>query len=258
VSSVHAALREDLVKKPLLMLAFALLAATPALAQVNLAWRNCIAVTTGSNSALANINYACDGTFAVNRLVVSFIAPPNVTQFIGTEFEIEISTPSAILPDFWRMGVGECREVSWVAPSNFSGLGNTTTCRNPFAGSNTLGGYQYTSGSPTAGKATALHVLGRDTPIGLTAGQQYMSHVITMDTYRDVDFEGSGVCAGCQIPACLTVTHLTVQQVSPLPGFPMTNADVRKSVTWQGGTTACAGETPARNHTWGAIKAIYR
>ena len=254
-------LREDLVKKPLLVLALSLVIAAPAAAQINLAWRNCIAITTGTASAQANINYACDGSGNVTgpyRIVASFIAPPNVTQFVGTEFDIEISTASPILPDFWRHGVGECRELSYNSPGNFTGLGNTTTCRNPFIGANTLGGFSYTSGSPTAGKATAHHEFGRDTPTALIAGQQYMSHVIIFDTYRDVDDQGSGVCPGCSIPACITVTQLTVQQLTPLPSYLLTNADIRKSVTWQGGTPGCAGATPTRNHTWGAIKAIYR
>jgi hypothetical protein len=89
-------LREDLVKKPLLVLALCLFAATPALAQINLAWRNCITVTTGGNSALANINYACDGSgTAPSRGVVSFIAPPNMTQFVAVKFYLDTSVSAA-------------------------------------------------------------------------------------------------------------------------------------------------------------------
>jgi hypothetical protein len=246
------------VKKPLLVCALSLLAAAPAAAQINLAWRNCISVTTGSLSALANINYACDGSApSPYRFVVSFIAPPNVTQFVGVEFDVEISTANPILPDFWRHGVGECRDGSYNAPGPFAGIGNTTTCQNPFSGSNTLAGFFYTSGSPTAGKATSHHMEARDTPLSLTGGQQYLAQVITLDTFRDVD-TGFGVCPGCQVPACITVTRLDVQQVFPNPAFTLINADVRKSVTWQGGTPGCAGATPARNHTWGAIKTSYR
>lgn len=250
------------MKKPLLACALLLFAATPAAAQINLAWRNCITVTTGSTSAQANINYACDGSnnSIANpyKLVVSYIAPANVTEFVGVQFTLEISTANPILPDFWRAGTSECREGSYVFPSTFTGVGNAVTCQNPYTGANTLGGFSYSSGSPTAAKATVINSLGRDTPRSLTAGQQYLGPIIVLDTYRDVDDAGSGVCTGCQVPACLTVTELTVQQITPKPSFTFTNADVRKSVTWQGGTPGCAGATPALNHTWGAIKSIYR
>ena len=250
------------MKKLLLVLALTVAVATPALAQINLAWRNCITVTTGATSALANINYACDASGpSPFKGVVSFISPPNITHFLCAQFTMEISTSNPVLPDYWRMGSEECRAGSFVFPINLTGIGTgaTGTCQNPYSGASTAGGLQYLSGSPSANKATVVGFFTRDVPRALTSGQQYVGEAFSVDTYRDIDDgQGSGVCPGCQVPACLALVQVDVVQEIPHPTVTLTATDTRRYVTWQGGTANCSGATPSRNHTWGAIKAIYR
>src|SRR5436190_23218988 len=75
--------------KKLLVLTSALLVlgASVASAQINLAWRNCIAVTAGGTSAQQNVTPLCDGS--QNGIpfkgVLSFIAPANTAQFVGCD-----------------------------------------------------------------------------------------------------------------------------------------------------------------------------
>ena len=264
VSSVHAALREDLVKKPLLTLALSVLAATPALAQINLAWRNCITVTSGPNAGKMNQNSACDGTVvgfpgATYYAVVSFIAPANVTSFVGAKAILEVYAPQPTLPDYWRHGVGECRETSFSAGfTSGLGTGATGTCQDPYDGTVTR---EWTSISerPCADRATYTVQLTRESARLLTPGQQYMANTLVFDT----NHAGDGVCPGCEIPAYLVVRQVEINQTSPLPTIVLPNPDVRNWVVWQGGSPeldggACGHPVPTRNHTWGAIKAIYR
>jgi len=258
------------MNKLLLVSAFSILAATPALAQINMAWRNCYTVTSGASAARFNENSYCDGVNLAGPFtgVVSFIAPPNVTQFVGVQITMDIQTYDVIngysaLWDYWRMGIGECREGSFVAPLSLSGIGtgSTGTCQNPFAGANTTGAYSYVSDSPCAGHATVTFSMVRDTPRSLTAGQQYVAEAFSIDTYRGHDDgQGSGVCTGCFAPAWLSVKKLEIRQLSPETNYLLTDDAARKWITWQGGVPEypCDGPVPTSNRTWGAIKAIYR
>ena len=257
--------------KKLLVLTSALLVLSASIAAaqgINLAWRNCISVTTGTQSALANVNYACDaaGTGTSGRGVMSFIAPSNLVQFVGVQMVVDIQTDQATLPDYWRLGVGECREGSFVFPASLSGVGNTGSCRNPWAGGNTGGGFQYTSGfEGNPDRARVLFAFARDTDVPLTGGLQYLAGVFTIDTNKDIDV-GEGECTGCAAPACLVLNQVELYQVAGQTPpqqdiYYLNTVGTRQHVTWQGGAipgSGCPAETPAKNKTWGSVKALYR
>jgi len=259
-------------KLVLLSTASLLLCAAIAHAQLNLAWNNCI--TQGT--AAADKAYACDGSANGTpfRGVMSFISPANLDHFvaIGAVVDVRTSTLST-LPDYWKLGVGECRDGNFSFPVSLTGIGTGTTgvCRNPFAGSNTGGGFIYSSefrtteagpvAAPGWGRFTLS--LARDTEGSLIQGQQYIGGAFTLDSFNDID-SGSGVCAGCVQPACIVFNSLEIDQTVGSPGgdvIILTNADTRQFITWQGGAVGglgCPLSTPTRNVTWGSIKAIYR
>lgn len=260
--------------KKLLVLTSALLVlgASAASAQINLAWRNCHAVTAGTTSALQNVSYACDGNGLPNsnqqRGVMSFLAPPNVTQFVGTQMVLDIQTDQASLPDYWRLGLGECRDGSFAFPVSLSGVGNTTTCRNPWAGGGLGGGFQYTSEFESPARARVLMAFARDTEVPLIANQQYIAGMFTIDTIKDFDDGsiGTGQCDGCAAPACLVLNEVDVLQTAgqtpPAQDiYVLTAQATRRWVTWQGGAVpggGCPGATPSKSATWGSVKALYR
>jgi len=233
--------------KKLLVLTGALLVlgASVASAQINLAWRNCIAITSGATAQLADITYACDGTGLPNsnqqRGVMSFLAPANVTQFVGTQMVMDVQTSQATLPDYWRLGLGECRDGSFAFPVSLSGVGNTTTCRNPWAGGGLGGGFQYTSGFGSPARARVLMAFARDTEVPLTQGQQYIAGMFTIDTVKDFDDGsiGTGQCDGCSVPACLVLNEVDVLQTAgqtpPAQDiYILTAQATRQYITWQG------------------------
>jgi hypothetical protein len=252
---------------PTLRFVFAVVAAgtliaAPVRAQINVAWNNCITETNASD----NIAYACDGSRngLPFRCVVSVIPPISLPAFDGVQIAVEIyggtgpsEYPLGPLPDFWRLGSGECRDGFLTVPTTLFGIGGSA-CLNPWIGANTAGGYQYAS---FANYARLRLAFARDTPTALTGGQQYVAIVFALDTWKDTD-TGYGECPGCCSSMALVANSVELFQLTgtPLQITLTTQAD-RNWVTWQstdGGHQPGCSPTPVRRSTWGSIKATYR
>jgi hypothetical protein len=255
-------------KLVLLSTASLLLCASLASAQgLNLAWNNCITIASSS----ADKSYACDGSANGNafRVVMSFVSPGNFDHFVGIQAVVDVRASTlTVLPDWWKLGIGECRDGNFNFPASLTGVGNTASCRNPWAGGNTGGGFQYYTeakdGVPSnPGWGRIKLAFARDTETALVSGTQYIAGAFNIDSFNDID-SGSGVCAGCALPACMVLNQVELYQTVGSPGgdiITLNTAGTRQHVTWQGGAVGGAGcpiVSPTRNVTWGSIKAIYR
>jgi hypothetical protein len=72
---------------------------------------------------------------------------------------------------------------------------------------------------------------------------------------------GLGACAGCLTGVCVVLQSIKLNQPVGTPGGSkfVYNPASRSYATWQGGIGAdCYAATPAKNVTWGKIKAQYR
>ena len=214
-------------------------AAPVAHAQLNLAWNNCI--TQGA--ATADKAYACDGSAngIPFRAVMSFVSPANLDHFVGITAGIDVRTSTLpTLPDFWKLGLGECRDGNFAFPAALTGVGTGTTgvCRNPWAGGGTGGGFSYTSETrvtdvgtiPVPGWGRVVMAFARDTEAQLIQGQQYIAGAFTVDSFNDID-SGSGVCTGCALPACLVFNSLEMNQTAGSPGGDIIILTTQGSVT---------------------------
>jgi len=247
-------------------------AAPVAHAQLNLAWNNCI--TQGT--AAVDKAYACDGSAngTAFRAVMSFLAPANLDHFVAVSAGLDVRSSSlATLPDYWKLGLGECRDGNFAFPISLTGIGTGTTgvCRNPWAGGGLGGGFLYSSETrvtelgpvPAPGWGRMTLAFARDSESQLIQGQQYVAGAFTIDTFNDVD-TGGGVCAGCLLPACIVFNSLEINQSAGSPGGDiviLTTPATRAFITWQGGAVGgngCPVEVPVRNVTWGRVKSIYR
>ena len=237
--------------------------AAPYAPYINVAWNNCLGVGNGAQ----DVSFACDGSRHGQpfRGVISFIAPATCDSFVGVQMTIDLSADGtfpdpSVLPDWWRLRNGECREGNFSYPASFAGVGDAT-CLNPWANANrTGGGYDYTSGTS---RAHIRFAFARDTPTHLDEGKHYIAGVFEIDTWKDVG-TGDEVCVGCAQAACLVVSEVGVYQVvgtPPQDAFILNAAATRNFISWQGGDIGgygCPAALPVRRVTWGAIKAIYR
>jgi hypothetical protein len=256
--------------KKILLVSMALIAFGASLAHaqggINLAWNNCLGVGTHA----VNVDYACDGSRngIPYRGVFSFTSPATMDEFVGIQGVLDFRTPEPTLPDWWKLGVGDCREGNFNYPAAFTGIGNTTTCLNPWTGANTGGGWAYyfqnkgdhpDTPTPWPGYGRIKFAFARDNSKHLDAGVHYVAGVWTLDTFGD-----DGTCAGCALPACLVQNSVELYQVSGSPPqdiYYISDAATRQYITWQGGAiggSGCPLEVPAKNVTWGSIKALYR
>jgi hypothetical protein len=259
-------MRTPILRFVIAVVAVGTLVTAPAHAQINVAWNNCITETNASD----NIAYACDGSRngLPYRCVVSVIPPITLTAFVGVEVAVDIyggtgpsDHPLGPLPDFWRLGSGECRDgVLTVPTTTMFGVGGSS-CLNPWLGAgNTGGGYQYTS---SANYARLLIDFARDTRTEMIGGQQYWAVVFTLDTWKDTD-AGYGECPGCCSSMALVANSVGLYQITGTPpqDIVILNTQAQRNwVTWQstdnGHQPGCA-PTPTRRSTWGSIKATYR
>jgi hypothetical protein len=252
--------------KRIRVLALAVLS-LPAIAHaqgINLAWNDCIT----QPSAAANIQYACDGSRNGTpfNLVASFISPVTLHQFVGLELWLDVVLPlgdshyTDPLPDWWRLGTGECRDGNIATPKTFTAIGTGTTgvCQNPFYGAFTGGGFLYTSEGFLPNRAQLRTVFARSNVFVINAGQQYISHLITFDTVGDV-LNDDGLCPGCCQPMMITLSKIELDSVAGSPDGDvlfLTNPATRNFVWWQ--QTPCNAPTATSRSTWGAVKATYR
>ena len=68
-------------------------------------------------------------------------------------------------------------------------------------------------------------------------------------------------CPGCETGVCIVLNSIKINQPVGTPGGDkfVTAPAARNVAVWQGGIGgACGPATPARNTTWGSVKALYR
>ena len=215
-------------------------------AQTNLAWNEC-----GAAGALDN-SFACNNNTAVHRLVSSFIAPPGISSLVEAMTDIIVA---GNLGPWWSLQSGGCRTALTSedpAAAGFVGCSAATFAGSPanFALVNYEPNYL---GNPHRARINA-GVARSDDGVPLTAGVEYQANVVQI---RSTKTTGTGACAGCLEPACLTQLRVTLVDRGEAP----LDIPASASVSWRGGAigepSGC-GPTRARRETWGAVKSLHR
>lgn len=225
---------------------------------MSLAWDSCAG--TMDKSFACNTNDAG----APFRLVMAFRSPADIPDFAGVSMVINFCTGPHVLPNWWMIGTGNCRDGSFVFPARTTGLG--ATCTNEWAGKFAGGGFTFTSGVGGNWNAARLVLdFATSDTTAIAAGVRYIGGVAMLDQRHTVD-DGSGdpVCIGCELPACFVLNSTELFGFQPGEDYLIENSsDGGYFVTWQGGAfTGPHGSCPfvvaTRRSTWGTVKALYR
>lgn len=221
---------------------------------LNLSWDDCGAFGVETRT------FACDTNAGQSVIVGSFLPPAGVDSLIGCEIVIDISSKPSAIPDWWSFrNPSTCRQSSMVTSFDFTA--GPLNCTDYWAGR----GFEsstYDIGFETAADrarllaATTLLFGPSDGPGPADQGTEYYAFKITIDHEKTV---GTGACAGCEIPVCIVFNQIVLRQ----PGggardVTITSPADRYHVIWQPPRSDCPTVVPARNRTWGSIKAIYR
>ena len=248
---------------PLLALA---LSVTPAHAYTygpygcELRWDQCF-----GDGGAQNKNFACDTNTGTEKLVGSFVPAWDIVDVTGLEIVINIAVGSAAsLPAWWQLrNAGTCR-FSSLTMNMTATAGNCPDWAMGFAAGG-IGAYLIGALGPNTARIVMATAVPPDNYQALTGRAEYFAFNLFINHANTV---GTGACAGCSTPACIVLTG--VRMTTPLLATSryltgpsnLTDSDY---VTWQGGAgvttplgSGCPAATPAKQRTWGAVKALYR
>jgi hypothetical protein len=222
---------------------------------LNLGWNDC-----GGDPSTLNQVFACNTNAAspLHTLVGSFMAPSCVNAMSANEVVMDIQSTGAVLPQWWNVRTGGCR-VPTSMLGNFDFTAGPFTCLDYWQGGATGG---LSEEAPVANRARikAVFALPAGSPgiTGIPEGTEVYSYKCNINNAKTV---GLGACAGCQTGVCIVLNSIKINQPvsEPCGGKFVSAPAVRNFATWQGGIGGdCYQATPAKNTTWGSVKALYR
>ncbi len=243
------------MRKALLM-ASVLLAMTSTLAfaeGVDLAWNACINQAGASDLKTSTCLVNTGG----QAMYVSFNPPAGIQKLEGIEVFVDYQVAGGALTCWWDYSLGQTRNAALVTqhptPADANGApliacGNHYFLENASSGG---GGMVVTGADRGQLKGIGAISAGSGLPVAADAQQFGMGFRFTNT--------GTTTCLGCLQAACFVVNTVNLTSLN-LPNVVLTSPNVRNYVTWQGNAagTNCPGATPARNSTWGSLKALYR
>jgi len=216
-----------------------------------MAWDRCAGLVGSTTSR----TFACADDTTRHRLVVSASTPFGLPDFVAAVVTIDVALAGAGIPDWWRFADGGCRAGAATADIGVSTDGDPASCHDPWGTGLLSGTVGVAEGYLTPNRIRIQFTLAQSSTSVFPIGQTCRVGVLTLPSLGTVTGGGGSGCAGCATAACLSLTQVELfgifgdQQIIP-PG-------ASHVAGFQQPTPAlCA--TPARQSSWGAIKALYR
>ena len=254
------------MKKLLLLVLASLALPVAAFAGGDLTWKECV----GSAGALNNQVFNCTGTTNINYvLIVQFKSPTGLANAVAVTAIVDLETDQGAVPlsPFWRYDAGACQRPGAIqGVAMFDNIALVPTC-DPVGGTGSdldlwdgdgSGGTEgigaYGADFPTPGRGRFVLIDARTTPTGLVPSPaNYYAFHLTFNNRHRSD------CAGCTQKAALVLNKIIIESNDGTPPLELTGPDKKSNcATINGGGQALCDATPARNTTWGQLKAIYR
>jgi hypothetical protein len=236
-----------------LSLALALSAGPAIAAGINLGWHDC---PGGATYALAQA-FACNTNVGFHVLVGSFVAPAGVMKMGGNEIVIDTKTSAAAYPAWWSSSTGLCRAASLIPSFDFTA--GPFTCYDYWQAGAIGTVHMFAPPSGTTARIKGVFALPALDPriTAVPEGLHVYSFKAVITNAKTV---GAGSCAGCTAEMCIVLNQITLNQPPEFGDIRITNPAVSQYVVWQSytGWAGCPLATPAKQQTWGSIKALYR
>jgi len=225
-------------------------------AGVNLSWNACT-----PEGGVQNRTFACNTNLGSRTLFASFILASDFSNAVGFVARVDITAEGDSLPAWWRFdGPNTCR-TGLSASFGFASDPNTI-CVDPLLSQATgaLAGYrtvwtnpQVPGENPATAQALVIAAVREDQTQTLIAGTEYYAFKLTLNSSKTV---GTGACAGCSTPVCLTVSEIEVDGSGNTTQV-LTDPIVASTATWQS-PQQCPGSFAALNVTWGQIRSVLK
>jgi hypothetical protein len=220
---------------------------------LNLGWLDCEGLPASENRI-----FACNTNSGVHTLVGSFFAPCCITAASANEIVMDVQTTGVSLAAWWGMRTGACRTAASLL-SSYDFTGGPFTCYDYWQGG-ASGGISEDAPIGNRVRIKALGALPAGSPLITAIGEGFEVYSFKANI-NSAKSAGLGACAGCNAGACIVLNSIKINQpVSEPGGSKFVSAPAtRNYATWQGGIGGdCLGATPAKNTTWGNVKALYR
>jgi len=220
------------------------------------AWNDC-----AGGTGMSSVSFACNTNAGQHTIVGSFKLdqPFESTGIWGYDASIyfgsHLFVGGSTLPDWWRVGVDDCRAGAITASIDFSTL-PPSACEDPHYSSigtapfEIHSGVDHMHGDYTYGRLR-IQAASQD-PLLLEAGQEYLAFRLVVQHTKT---QGADGCSGCCERLYVMVEEFDLQ------GLPSENDRHFQlnysAIDWQGSGVGC-GPTRAQPRSWGQIRSLYR
>jgi hypothetical protein len=239
--------------KKTLLLAGLLLVVSASLASaagISVNWGN----DCWGDNPLQNRVWACNANnYTGVRMTCSFKPIETKATFIASDLYMEGMTEAAVVPDWWKLGSGECRSNLITLSSDGSVLGGPD-CLDVWQG---LGGGGIGLYSSEDNRMHVNAVWAVADAVEAPAETEIFAAQFRVATGKTL---GTTACAGCAVPALWSLNYIQVgylgEMVPLILDYPYAGGN--QCLSWQSSSLPCAKPVPARNTTWGQVKSLYR
>jgi hypothetical protein len=258
------------MKKILILSAVLLAFAVPAFATIDLSWNACPA-----QGGVGDVVIDCANPSAVHTLYGVVSTPDAITGFVALDCILDLQVD---------------RHGSLTAFHNlYDPVANPTGCNTGWVFGDERGAATVCAASallwgasppPGGGQGTATAGYGPNpavsrgriatstfrsstAPINLVANTLYFGFKIDFYTY-DATGNGGAECEGCDVPMRIALNEARFGSLGAVNGVEAAPVIVTQPGTFGiesstfGGGSIPAGATPVKNHSWGALKSLYR
>jgi len=187
----------------------------------------------------------------------SFMPPAGIDELEAIQAQLDITSTTATVADWWKNGVGQCRGTAGLTAS-LDFTGGPFNCTDFWAGlAASAFAYDIGFGTPNRCRMIIQGAIPFDNRAPADASTEYYGVRVNVARAKST---GLGACAGCQDPMCIVLNEIQLFQPAADGNDPrLTNLLSSNFVTWQASSVPnCPESTPTHNSSWGQVKSLYR